>query len=184
MAFQPPKSSIRKGVYWKISSKRFVTPSWFATVSMISMLGKPVRGWEKVMENWKDTCVVEVVIQYLLPFIGPDWKSKVGVDGWEYFFSGVLLLKFQWHPRNGVKFLPICAVMCLWFGKVWISKQLTYVDCFSLLSLLNQKYKLNEQTWRLPVQWFGIFSLMFACMNTSMTIHILHMYVHIHSIFW
>lgn len=95
MAFQPPKSSIRKGVYWKISSKRFVTPSWFATVSMISMLGKPVRGWEKVMENWKDTCVVEVVIQYLLPFIGPDWKSKVGVDGWEYFFSGVLLLKFQ-----------------------------------------------------------------------------------------
>ena len=73
MAFQPAKSVFHpKGVYWKTSSKRFVTPSWFATVSMISMLGKPVRGWGKVMENWHKTGVVEVGIQHLLPFICPD----------------------------------------------------------------------------------------------------------------
>ena len=50
-----------------------------------------------------------------------------------------------------------------------MSKQLTYVDCLFLLSLFDQTYKLNEQKWRLTVQWFGISSLMLACMNNSMT---------------
>ena len=117
----------------------------------------------KTCRGWGGNSTLAALYLPRLEVKGQRWWLRV-IFQWES-----VLLKFQWHPTNGVKFLPICNELVVREGTVWISKQLTYVDCLFLLFLFNNKHKLNDQKCRLTVQWFGIFSLMLACMNTSMT---------------
>lgn len=165
MAFQPPKAFTgrhhRRDLWHHRGSQLWVwSPCWG------SLWGDGGKLWKIENKNlswlrWEFNICWSLFAQ----IAGQKWRLMAG----NILSVEFLLLNFQWHPTNGVKFLPICNVLVVREGTVWISKQLTYVDYLFLLSLFNQKYKLNEQKCRLTVQWFGTFSLMFARMDTSMT---------------
>ena len=165
MAFQPPKAFTgrhhRRDLWHHRGSQLWVwSPCWGSLWGD----GKIMENREKTCRGWGGNSTFAALYLPRLEVKGQRWWLRV-IFQWES-----ILPKFQWHPTNGVKFLPVCNVLVVREGTVWISKQLTYVDClFVLLLCLTRSPNWMNRNAVLTVQWFGIFSLMFARVDTSMT---------------